>query len=361
MIGIIIVFAISVIFSLTAVAMVLKLSHKKAWYDHINERKIHSGDIPRLGGIGFALAFIVIAALLSLITRKLDASLRFLPCLAALLITLVSGVWDDFRPMAPRYKLWIQFLTALCVIIPGYIFRRIAYIDVGVLSDLGWLGYPITFLWIVGLINAINFIDGVDGLAGGLSALIALFFGLIFFSYSRTSSAALLCASLLGVLLGFLAFNMPIPGAKIFMGDGGSQFLGCSLALLPLLKDHDSHAALPVLYAAALLAIPIFDTIAAVWRRVRDGRRIDSPDKAHVHHKLINLGLSAWGVDAVLYSLQILLGILTFISIRLEGRPSLYVLGAAYAAAIIFFAAVHFLNRKVMAKIREVQPEAQAE
>ncbi|GHV94159.1 undecaprenyl-phosphate alpha-N-acetylglucosaminyl 1-phosphate transferase [Spirochaetia bacterium] len=361
MTGMIIVLTVSIIFSLAAVAMVLKLSHKKAWYDHINERKIHSGDIPRLGGIGFALAFIVIAALIGLITRKLDANLRFLPCLAALLITLISGVWDDFRPMVPRHKLWIQFLAALCVIIPGYIFRRITYIESGFLSGLGWLGYPITFLWIVGLINAINFIDGVDGLAGGLSALITLFFGLIFFSYSRTSSAALFCASLLGVMLGFLAFNMPIPKAKIFMGDGGSQFLGCSLALLPLLKDHNSHAALPVPYAAALLAIPIFDTIAAVWRRVRDGRKIASPDKAHVHHKLINLGLSVWEVDAVLYSLQILLGILTFIAVRLEGWPSLYVLGAAYAVAIIFFGAVHFLNRKVMAKIREGQPGAHTE
>jgi UDP-GlcNAc:undecaprenyl-phosphate GlcNAc-1-phosphate transferase len=358
MIGVLIVFLVSAFFSILAVALVLRLSHKKAWYDHINERKIHSGDIPRLGGIGFALAFIIIAGFISFTARKYDDSIRFLPCLAALVITLVFGVCDDFQPVAPKNKLLVQLVAALCVIIPGYVFKRIVYFEAGVFSDLGWLGYPVTLLWVVGLSNAINLIDGVDGLAGGLSAIIALFFALIFFSYSGTPLAMLLCISLFGVMFGFLVFNAPIPKAKIFMGDGGSQFLGFALALLPLLEECDTPAALPVPYAAALLAIPIFDTIAAVWRRLRDGRRIDSPDRSHVHHKLMNLGLDARGVDAVLYSLQIILGILTFVSIRIEGPLSLGVLGGAYAVAIIFFAAVHFLNRKLRAAVmtRQANP-----
>jgi UDP-GlcNAc:undecaprenyl-phosphate GlcNAc-1-phosphate transferase len=200
-----------------------------------------------------------------------------------------------------------------------------------------------------------NFIDGVDGLAGGLSAIAALFLGFIFFSYAETPSAVMLCASLFGVTLGFLFFNAPFPNAKIFMGDGGSQFLGFCMAMLPLLEEHDTPAALPVPYAAALLAIPIFDTIAAVWRRLRDGRRIDSPDKFHVHHKLLSLGLSARGVILVLYALQILLGLLTFTAIKLSGWASFAVLGAAYAAVIIFFAAIHFLNRRVLVKARNTR------
>jgi UDP-GlcNAc:undecaprenyl-phosphate GlcNAc-1-phosphate transferase len=354
MIGIIIVFSASMFFSFLAVALILNLSHKKAWYDHTNERKIHSGDIPRLGGAGFALVFIIMAAAISFTARKTDPGGRFLPCLGALVIILVLGVWDDFRTLPPRYKLLIQFAAALCVIIPGYTFSRIVYFDAGLLSDLRLLGYPVTVLWIVGLTNALNFIDGVDGLAGGLSALIALFFGFIFFSYAENSSGVLFCVSLVGVMLGFLVFNAPLPRAKIFMGDCGSQFLGFSLALLPLLEENGTPAALPVPYAAALLAIPIFDTIAAVWRRVRDGRRIDSPDKAHVHHKLMNLGLSAKGVDAVLYGLQVILGVLTVVSVRLAGRPSLYALGGAYAAAIAFFTAVHFLNRNAVERRRKI-------
>jgi UDP-GlcNAc:undecaprenyl-phosphate GlcNAc-1-phosphate transferase len=349
--GILIVFSTAVVFSVIAVAVCMHVSHRNAWYDHIDDRKIHDGDIPRLGGLGFALVFIVIAACISFFTRKLDSSLRFLPCLAGLVIILFFGAWDDFRPMAPRFKLLTQVVAALCVIIPGYTFKSIIYIETnwlgGLLSDLNWLAYPVTVLWIAGLSNAINFIDGLDGLAGGLSALIAISFGIIFFSYAETPQAVLFCVTLLGVLVGFLVFNAPLPRAKIFMGDCGSQFLGFTLALLPLLEEHKTKAALPVPYAAALLAIPIFDTISAVWRRIRDGRRIDSPDRAHIHHKLMNLGLSARGIDAVLYGLQIVLGVLVFWAVHVQGLRSLVILGAAYVLVTAFFCVIHFINRNV--------------
>jgi UDP-GlcNAc:undecaprenyl-phosphate GlcNAc-1-phosphate transferase len=349
MTSILIVFSTSAVCSVIAVALMIRLSHKRSWYDHINERKIHTGDIPRLGGIGFALVFIIVALFICFFAGKVESPLRFLPCLAGVIITVAYGVWDDFRPLSPRNKVLIQFAAALCVLIPGYVFRRLTYFEgFGLFSDLGWLGYPITFLWLVGLPNAINLIDGVDGLAGGLSALIALSLGVVFFLYAGTPSAALFCVSLVGVMLGFLVFNAPIARAKIFMGDGGSQFLGFTLALLPLLEEQETVAALPLPYAAALLAIPIFDTTAAVWRRLRDGRRIDSPDRAHIHHKLMNLGFHARGVDAMLYGLQIVLGVLVFISIRLPGRLSLIVLGIAYAAALVFFCVAHFLNRKAV-------------
>ncbi|MDR0315265.1 MAG: undecaprenyl/decaprenyl-phosphate alpha-N-acetylglucosaminyl 1-phosphate transferase [Treponema sp.] len=332
----------------------LHLSHKRAWYDHVNERKIHSGEIPRLGGIGFGLAFIIIATFISFFTRQMDFTIRFLPCVIALFISLVFGVLDDFRPLVPRNKLLLQFVAALLVIIPGFTFERIIFLDSsGFLSNLGWLSYPITFLWLVGLTNAVNLIDGVDGLAGGLSALIALSFAVIFFSFTETISVELFCICLFGVLLGFLVFNAPLPRAKIFMGDGGSQFLGFALALLPLLGEDETRAALPVLYAAALLAIPIFDTIAAVWRRIRDHRRIDSPDTFHVHHKLLNLGFGARGVNAILYSLQIVLSVLVFISIQVNGWRSLAILGIAYFVAITFFAIIHFLNRRIIAAARK--------
>jgi UDP-GlcNAc:undecaprenyl-phosphate GlcNAc-1-phosphate transferase len=350
--AIVITFLASAVFSVVAVGLILNLSHKKSWYDHINERKIHNGDIPRLGGIGFALVFIIIAWFISFSTREADMSIRFLPCLGALIISLVFGAWDDFRPMSSRKKLLLQIAAALCVIVPGYTFKRLVYFDAGPLSNLGWLSYPLTGLWLVGMANAVNFIDGVDGLAGGLSVIIAFFFGLIFFSYAETASAELFCVCLGGVMLGFLVFNAPLPRAKIFMGDCGSQFLGFTLALLPLLEEHNTRAALPIPYAAALLAIPIFDTIAAVWRRLRDGRRIDSPDMAHLHHKLLALGLDARGVDAVLYGLQIVLGVLVYISIQLDGPLSLVVLGIAYAVVTAFFAVVHFRNRKIAAERR---------
>ena len=353
-----IVFIFSVILSFCSVSAVLKLAHKKGWYDHLDERKIHTGNIPRLGGIGFALAFFVILAGMGIYYGSTGVNiLRFIPCAAAMLFMLLSGAYDDFRPMAARYKLLLQFIATLCVILTGFTFDRLVYIGDGIFTDLGFWTYPITFLWVVGITNAVNFIDGVDGLAGGLSALIAIFLGIIFFTFVGISKAVLLCVCLFGVLIGFLILNAPIPRAKIFMGDGGSQFLGFALALLPVMKDSVNPDALPVMYAAALFSIPIFDTTASVWRRIRDGKRIYDPDKAHLHHKLMNLGLGSRGVIAVIFSLQIVIGALTLAAVRLEGISSLYVLGSVYLVVLIFFIVIHFLNRK--ANIKKAGPQPQ--
>ena len=356
-----IVFIISVVLSFSSVMVVLKLSHKKGWYDHFNERKIHTGNIPRLGGIGFALAFFVILAGIGIYYGSIGVNvLRFLPCVLAMSFMLISGAYDDLRPIAPRYKILLQFIAAFLVIIPGFTFDRLVYVGGGgFLTDLGIWTFPITFLWVVGITNAINFIDGVDGLAGGISALIALFLGMIIFSFVGVSKAVLLCTCLLGVLIGFLILNAPIPRAKIFMGDGGSQFLGFTLAVLPVMKDSVNPDSLPVLYAAALFTIPIFDTTAAVWRRLRDGKKIYDPDKAHLHHKLMNLGLNTRGVLAVIFSLQIVIGILTLIAVRLEGIASLYILCSVYLIVLIFFITIHFLNRKVKHKEKDTeQPDS---
>jgi UDP-GlcNAc:undecaprenyl-phosphate GlcNAc-1-phosphate transferase len=334
----------SFVFSVLAVALMLRVSHKKSWYDTIDERKIHSGDVPRLGGIGFAFPFIIAALAITLSAPESYLGIRFAPPLIAMCLVLGCGIFDDFRPLAPRIKLLLQIIAALCAILPDYTFQHLFFSGRGS-WPLGWIRYPLSFLWLVGLTNAMNFVDGVDGLAGGLAALITLTYALIFMSFSNTGSVILLCFCLAASIGGFLVFNMPIPRAKIFMGDGGSQFLGFVIAFLPLIDKGNTRSDLPLLYAAALLIIPIFDTTAAVWRRLRDGRRIDSPDKSHVHHKLMNLGLQARGVDAVLYSLQILLGGLVFVSLRLRGLPAAVTLGSAYLAGGAFFVALHFMNR----------------
>jgi UDP-GlcNAc:undecaprenyl-phosphate GlcNAc-1-phosphate transferase len=235
-------------------------------------------------------------------------------------------------------------MAGVLVILPDFTFRRLFFFDIGPLGELNWLRYPLSLLWMVGLSNAVNFIDGVDGLAGGISTLAALSYALIFGSFFNNGSTVLLCLCLAAVLGGFLVFNLPLPGARIFMGDGGSQFLGFMLAFLPLIDTNS----LPLPYAAVLLSIPIFDTFAAIWRRLRDHKRIDSPDRLHVHHKLMNLGLGTRGVDGVLYTLQIVLGILVFLSVQQAEKPlSLIFLGAAYAVSVGFFTAIHFMNRRL--------------
>ncbi|MDR2158953.1 MAG: undecaprenyl/decaprenyl-phosphate alpha-N-acetylglucosaminyl 1-phosphate transferase [Treponema sp.] len=342
----VIIFA-SFLFSLIAVALILRLSHRNSWYDHVNERKIHTGDIPRLGGMGFASTFIIFALVINFSAAESGFGLRFLPCLGGMVLVLATGVFDDFRPLAPRYKLVIQIIAALCVIFSGYTFRRILHFGAGLPPGPGAVRYVLTFFWIVGLTNAVNFIDGVDGLAGGVSLLAVIGFALIFASFAGVRFTMLVCFCLAAALLGFLVFNAPFPRARIFMGDGGSQFLGFVLALIPLAGKGDLTTELPALNAAALLAIPIFDTVSAVWRRIRDGRRIDSPDKAHIHHKLMTLGLSVRGVDALLFGVQIVLVTLVYLSVRLRGPLSLVCLGLAYASVTILFGVVHFVNRNL--------------
>jgi len=344
---------ISVVFSVFAVSLVLRISHHKEWYDNIDERKIHSGDIPRLGGIGFGSVFFIIAAAMSIFygTKGINV-IRFIPCGIAMAFILVSGAYDDFRTVSPRYKILFQLASAVLVLITGFDFDRLLYIGGGIFTNLGYYKIPITILWIVGITNAFNLIDGVDGLAGGISVNIAFFLGLIYFSYSGASKSVILCTCLIGVIIGFLVFNAPLPRAKIFMGDCGSQFLGFTLAILPLMKESDRPSSLPLFYTAALFLIPVFDTVAAIWRRIRDGKNIYDPDKSHLHHKLINMGLNAKKVDALIFSVQIIIGIFTFIAIRKEeeGFISLVILGAVYLFVLAFFISIHFINRAVMKK-----------
>ncbi|MDR1100335.1 MAG: undecaprenyl/decaprenyl-phosphate alpha-N-acetylglucosaminyl 1-phosphate transferase [Treponema sp.] len=348
MVKAIIFFFVSFVLSSVAVSLVLRLSIKYSWFDHINERKIHSGNIPRLGGIGFAGVFILVALFINFFTGDPSLGLRSMPVFVAMILILASGVYDDFRPLSSRYKLAIQIIAALCVIIPDYTFHRLFYFKSGLLSDLNWVRYPLTLFWIVGLTNAINFIDGIDGLAGGLSALAAFTFSMMSFLFSGFCAATLFGLCLTGAICGFLVFNAPFPRAKIFMGDGGSQFLGFTLAVLPLIDKQDSVTTLPLFYAAAVLAIPIFDTVAAVWRRVRDRRRIDSPDKYHVHHKLLKMHLNAQEIDVIIYCFQILLGILVYLAIQAQNWLSLGILGTAYLVILIFFTVIHFVHRRTI-------------
>jgi UDP-GlcNAc:undecaprenyl-phosphate GlcNAc-1-phosphate transferase len=341
------------------VALIRRISRRMGWFDRLNARKIHTGNIPRLGGLGLAVSFLVFACI---IKSQSPESPRLLFLLPAFALILISGVRDDFKPMAPHYKMFFQVGAAVFVLLAGCVLKRVFYIDgIDFLSFSGWslLRYPLTILWIVGITNAVNLIDGVDGLAGGVSLLATLSFGWIFSYLGSTDGTPLLYFCLASAILGFLVFNAPFPRAKIFMGDGGAYFLGFTLALLPLGGDNPEK--LPLSYTAAILMIPFLDTTAAVWRRLREHRPIDSPDRAHTHHKLMALGFSSRSIDAAFFTLQIGLSLLVFAAVKNQGPLSLVFLFLAYAAGIGFFAVVHFLNRRKLRISREgsASPEIQ--
>lgn len=344
--GINLLFYIILSFAISAILipLIIFLCHKQGWYDKTNERKIHSGSVPRLGGVGFFLAFA--SATFFYINNEVNFHLStFLPIIIAGLIIFLFGIIDDFLDLPAKLKFLVQVIATFIMIFSGTRFTQLGPVKFGIFS------YPITFFWTIGVINAFNLIDGVDALCGSISTLILLTFGFLYFMASRLDIAGI-CFILAAAIMGFLLYNKP--KAKIFMGDGGSQFLGFMVAAIPLFSFNNSFDYNRILVASILAAIPILDTIAAIWRRTREGRSFFSPDKAHLHHKLMKMGYSTKGLLAILLLLQ--LGLCAFVIIGLwcGTVKGFFILTGAVCMACAFFVVIHYTHRAVLRKQRSI-------
>ena len=299
--------------------IVLRLAHRHGWYDHLNARKIHTVQTPRLGGVGIFLSVVVAAALgLAFLTRGAVGTAAgnglwppssLLIVLAGLAVMHGLGLYDDFVNLRAPLKFVIQVASAGLVALSG---ARLSILDlpwVGVISLPPGVSIVFTVIWIVSMANAVNLIDGADGLAGGVSLLAAAFMGIIALGQGGIV-AAVIAFALLGALAGFLVFNLP--PAKTFMGDGGSLQLGFLLAVIPLLGLESGEpgmvpvALFPIL---TLLYIPIVDTLLAILRRLKRGLPVHSADREHIHHRLIDRGIHGKRLLTVVYSTMAVLGI----------------------------------------------------
>jgi len=337
--------ALSLIFT----PVLLSISRKYDWYDKIDHRKIHSGKIPRIGGVGIFLSFfvasIVFLAIHGLFQTKIHIiSLpRFLPFLAAFLLINMLGLVDDFSNLRARVKILFQAAAALIVTAVGHGFTGMYVPFFKVVLPFGPLSYLITFLWLLGMCNAMNLLDGLDGLAGGTSAIAALFFGVVF-TVQHSYTTALFAFILAGAVIGFLVFNLP--PARLFMGDSGALFIGFALASLPLLEVSSSPEGMPFDISLTILLIPILDTIAAILRRIRRKSPIHMPDREHIHHKLLDLGVPNRGILAIIYAICILLGASTLLwAVHPFGSNFLWVF-LAWIVAVGFFLLLDVLNRR---------------
>ena len=286
--------------------LVLKLSHRNRWYADKDARKIHTNDLPHIGGIGVFIAA-SLAALLHflldyLIFKQGDVSLlRFVQLFIAFLAIHITGLIDDFTDMHARYKFVVQFTAAAAIAFLGYTIRIVELPWFETAIKLGPAAYVVTILWLAGASNAINFIDGIDGLAGGVSAIAALAYGIIFLIIGSFTSA-FIAFGLFGALVGFLLFNRP--PAKIIMGDCGAIYLGFFLGALPLLEHSGTTTLLGLAIPFSLLLFPVLDTLMAILRRMRRRVSIVKPDKEHIHHKLLDLGFSQRQILAITYTLE---------------------------------------------------------
>lgn len=344
------VLSLLIAFLLSAISMPIIIIFSKRFnlYDRIDNRKVHTGQISRLGGIGFTLGFTV--ALIILFFQGAFSSIQqnILFLLPAAICITAMGIIDDLISLRARLKLAIQMIASILVLLGGFKFTGISVGSV-LNIDFGWLGYPLTFAWIIGVTNAYNLIDGIDGLCGSLGTISTIAFAFFFFKADNIP-AVFICLALGAAVCGFLLFNLPLRKAKIFMGDGGSQFIGFVLAIVPLLSSKGSLPTITLPYAAAVLMIPLFDTIAAIWRRLREHRRIDSPDKFHLHHKLMLLGFSSRSTLVIVVLFQSVICIFMACSVWLGGYVSMLLLSAVYLMGILFFAIIHIGKSKAISE-----------
>lgn len=323
--------ALALVLNLTLTPLIVRTAHRRRWFDAIDDRKIHTRATPRLGGVGFALASILAASAGLVAAPVLLEQVRGpLLILSGLVGIHILGLVDDFRNLHAAVKFAGQLLFALLIAIGA----PMESVELGQSAvHVGPAAIPLTVVWLVGLGNAVNLLDGMDGLAGGTSAIASLVFGMISLA-SGDPASAIWGFCLFAALVGFLVFNLP--RARIFMGDSGSLFLGYALGVLPLLRTGASSQA-PLLLLLVLL--PVLDTLFAIIRRVAAGKPIHQPDRAHFHHRLLDRGMSTWGVLGVAYGLDALLGIAAFAVLVLEGGAAVgsYLAGVLVAAAVVLW------------------------
>ena len=256
-------------------------------------------------------------------------------------IIVVLGVVDDMTPLRAKFKFLVQICAALVAVYHGVVIEILT--NPNVFSDapywsLGWMKYPVTVLWIVGVTNAVNLIDGLDGLASGVSTISAMTMLVIAILVSE-QQVAIVMAALAGACLGFMPYNKN--PAKMFMGDTGSTFLGYILATYSIQGLFKYYAIVSFAVPFLVLGLPIFDTAFAIVRRVARGQSPMTPDRGHIHHRMMDMGLNQKQTVAALYVVSSLLGLSAVVlttSGELKAMLLLLTLAAvAYVASRVIF------------------------
>jgi len=292
-----------------------KLAIKLNVVDFPNYRKIHKHVTPLLGG----LAIFIGATLGLLYLRPTDD--HFIGILLGSFVIIIVGVIDDKYDLRPIIKLFGQIIAATIVISSGLIIEKFTLPFIGTI-DLGVFSVLITILWIVGITNAVNFMDGLDGLATGVStiALVTMFIMAII---DMRIFAAYLCVVIIGANLGFLYHNY-YP-AKIYMGDTGSHYLGYMISIISILGLFKNIAILGFVIPVVILAVPIFDTLFAIIRRVSNKQSPSTPDNKHIHYQLLRVGLTHRQSVLVMYAFSILFGIIAIVFVKFSYAVTFFV------------------------------------
>ncbi|MBE6562701.1 MAG: undecaprenyl/decaprenyl-phosphate alpha-N-acetylglucosaminyl 1-phosphate transferase [Ruminococcaceae bacterium] len=306
-----------------------------------DERRMHTKPTPRIGGLAIFGGFAISALVFGTYTPALGA------VLAGGFIMVVMGILDDVYRLKAWVKLIVQVAAAVVAVLFGVVIEHITLF--GYVIEFGVLSIPISILWIVGLTNAINLLDGLDGLACGVSAIMSItLLGVVLLHGDYQS--ALIMAILAAACLGFLPFNMN--PARIFMGDTGSLFLGYTMAVMSVQGVFKMHTVISFIIPIAMFALPLLDTLFAIFRRIKGGESPFAPDRKHLHHKLVDMGFTQREAVRILYAVC---GILGLVSITFsEDIFSEYKLTKTLivaACAIIVFGLNYIVMKKTSSRV----------
>lgn len=282
--------------SLAAILVLRRYAEPLGLLDHPSHRKLHAGSVPLVGGLAI-FAGVLIGALV--VRQQLPFFAQVLLGTSAVMVLV--GTLDDRHDLSVRMRLVVQLAVILVMVGTTGVYIHTLGRLFGHDLTLGWLGIPLTVVAVIGLVNAFNMMDGIDGLAGGLALICAA--AILHFTNEPPTGALALMALLVSAILPYLATNLGLLGRKIFMGDAGSMLIGYLLSwmLIHLSQQPGSHLSpVDVLWCVAL---PVLDTLAVMFRRLRERKSPFKPDRGHIHHILMGMGLGSRATLVVLLAL----------------------------------------------------------
>jgi len=347
---IIISFVLSSVLGFIIIPRILKYCSRKNIYDRVDERKLHTSNVPRLGGMSFLpsmlLSFIIGLIVYHYTATEVKINMWTLGVVSGMVIVYVTGLVDDYHELSPKYKYLAQFIAASLLPLCG-LYMNSLYGLFGLYEISPWLGIPLTIFLIMFVNNSINLIDGIDGLAASL-CIIALSVFLAIFIYNGLWVYSALVAGVIGVLISYLYFNIfgkAEKGTKIFMGDSGSLLLGYMLSFFslkhcvynPAVIEPNNYA---LLLPLTILLIPTFDVVRVIIVRKMHGLSMSQPDKRHIHHKLLAIGLNQHQTLGVIVVAQLLFIALNYALYTMEFNCNVIII----VDAIIFIFGNWILN-----------------
>ena len=287
----------SFLFVMLVTPFIIKVANHVGALDIPNKRKVHTVPIPRLGGVGIFLGF-----LLGYMIYGTPSAIMNSVLIGSFIIVL-TGVVDDIKPLDAKTKFIGQLIASLIIVFYGHLLiNNLSAFNINI--DFDWyISYPITIFFILGCINCMNLIDGLDGLSSGLSAIYFLTIGIIACFKGNIGLDLVITFVMLGSVLGFLVHNFH--PATIFAGDSGSMFMGFIIAVVALL-GFKNVTLTSLIIPLFILAIPICDTVFAIIRRLLKGESISTPDKFHIHHQLLNRNFSQTETVLIIYLVDLL-------------------------------------------------------